>query len=131
MLDINFLAVAVATIGAFIISGIWYAILGDKMAALQKTKTESANAMGPAQIAIELARSAVVAVVLAYILRQLGSETWLSGVKYGMLLWIAFPVVLLVGSVVHEKVHLTLAAIHAGDWLVKLIFVATLLSVWR
>ena len=36
-------------------------------------------------------------------------------------LWAAFPVVLLAGSVVREKVPWRLAAIHGGDWLIKLL----------
>jgi hypothetical protein len=35
------------------------------------------------------------------------------------------------GTVVHEDVLLMLAAIHAGDWLVKLLLMAVILGVWR
>jgi hypothetical protein len=38
-------------------------------------------------------------------------------------LWARFPAVLLTGSVVHEKVPWKLAAIHSGDWLVKLLII--------
>lgn len=38
-------------------------------------------------------------------------------------LWLAFPVVLLTGSVFHEHVPAGLAALHAGDWLIKLVVV--------
>jgi hypothetical protein len=34
-------------------------------------------------------------------------------------------------SVVHENVPLMLAAIHAGDWLVKLLLMAVIIGVWR
>ena len=44
---------------------------------------------------------------------------------------IAFPVVLLTGSVVHEKVPWRLAAIHAGDWLVKLLLVTLVVGARR
>jgi hypothetical protein len=43
-------------------------------------------------------------------------------------LWAAFPVVLLSGSVFHEKVPWQLAAIHAGDWLVKLLLVSAVVG---
>ena len=45
-----------------------------------------------------------------------------------MSLWGAFPVVLLTGSVLHEKVPWQQAAIRAGDWLVKLLLVSTLIG---
>ena len=38
---------------------------------------------------------------------------------------------ILLGSVVHEDVPLMLAAIHAGDWLVKLLLMTVILGVWR
>jgi hypothetical protein len=37
---------------------------------------------------------------------------------------------ILLGSVVHENVPLSLAAIHAGDWLVKLLLMTLILGVW-
>lgn len=40
------------------------------------------------------------------------------------MLWAAFPVVLLTGSMIWERVPWQTAAIHAGDWLLKLLLVA-------
>jgi hypothetical protein len=45
--------------------------------------------------------------------------------------WIGFPVVLLAGSVFHENVPFRLAALHAGDWLVKLLVIAVIVGVWH
>jgi len=45
-------------------------------------------------------------------------------------LWLAFPVILLLGSVVHENVPWQLAALHAGDWLVKLLVVSLIVGIW-
>ena len=41
------------------------------------------------------------------------------------------PVILLLGSVVHEKVPWRLAALHAGDWLVKLLLIAVIVGIWE
>ena len=49
----------------------------------------------------------------------------------GVALWTGFPVVLWVGAVVHERTPVRLAAIHAGDWLLKLLAVGALLGAWR
>jgi hypothetical protein len=38
---------------------------------------------------------------------------------------------ILLGSVVHEGVPFVLAAIHAGDWLVKILLMTVILGVWR
>ena len=48
-----------------------------------------------------------------------------------LVLWIAFPVVLLAGSVIWENVPAKLAALHAGDWLLKLALITTIVSLWR
>jgi hypothetical protein len=38
---------------------------------------------------------------------------------------------LLISSVVHENVAWRLAALHAGDWLVKLLLIAVIVTVWH
>jgi hypothetical protein len=48
-----------------------------------------------------------------------------------LVLWVAFPVVLLAGSVRWEDVPTKLAAIHAGDWLVKLLAITTIVGLFR
>jgi hypothetical protein len=45
--------------------------------------------------------------------------------------WIAFPVVLLLGSVIWEDVPMRLAAIHSGDWLFKVLAVTTIVTLWH
>jgi len=47
------------------------------------------------------------------------------------LLWVGFPVILLSGSMLWENVPAKLAAIHAGDCLLKLILVGAILAAWH
>lgn len=54
---------------------------------------------------------------------------WAAGAVLGPALWVGFPVVLLTSSVVHEKVRGKLAALHAGDWLAKLLIIAVIVIV--
>jgi len=54
-----------------------------------------------------------------------------GAVELALALWIGFPVVLLVGSITQENVPWRLAAIHAGDWLAKLLIVAVLAAIWQ
>lgn len=128
MQDINIVAVAVVTVAAFVFSGIWYGIFAKQMAALSKGASEQ---MGPLQIALELARNAIVAITVAVLLQQLNVDSAAQGAGYGLLLWVGFPLVLLIGSVMHEKVPPRLAAIHAGDWLAKLLIITVIVSVWK
>ena len=52
-----------------------------------------------------------------------------SGALLGLSLW-TLPVVLLAGSVFHEGVPTRRAAVHAVDWLVKLVAVGAILGLF-
>jgi Protein of unknown function (DUF1761) len=82
-------------------------------------------------MALELVKSLVVATVVAGLVSLLGITDLSGGLKLGLALWIAFPVVLLIGSVTQENVPWKLGAIHAGDWLAKLLIISTIVSIWR
>jgi hypothetical protein len=72
-----------------------------------------------------------VAVVVAWLLQLTVIADVGSAIGLVLALWVAFPVVLLSGSVVQEKVPLALASIHAVDWLAKLLILAIVLTVWH
>ncbi|HET9411166.1 MAG TPA: DUF1761 domain-containing protein [Candidatus Dormibacteraeota bacterium] len=61
----------------------------------------------------------------------IGITEWTGAVKLGLTMWIGFPVVLLIGSVTQENVPWKLGAIHAGDWLAKLLIISIIVSIWR
>ena len=85
----------------------------------------------PLKIAGELIRSFLLAYVLAYLLVHTGVAGLTGAVRLGLVLWIGFPFVLLTGSIMWEGVPWKLAAIHAGDWLVKTLLMTAILGVWR
>jgi Protein of unknown function (DUF1761) len=77
----------------------------------------------------------VGAFVLAAVVAGLAShgeiDEWSGGLLLGLALWIGFPFVLWTGAMIHEDTPWKLAAIHAGDWLVKLLVGAVIVSVWQ
>lgn len=79
---------------------------------------------------VELLRSLVVASVLAGLANLLDIVDWTGAFRLGIALWIGFPVILWTGAVIWEKVPSRLAAIHAGDWLLKLLVIGVIVSVW-
>ena len=83
------------------------------------------------KILVELVRSLVVAAVLAGLAAKLEIVDWTGAAQLGFAMWIGFPVVLLSGSVIWENVSWKLAALHGGDWLVKVLVIAVVVSVWR
>jgi len=69
--------------------------------------------------------------VIAYLVEHTGVASLTGAVRLGLVLWIGFPFVLLTGSTMWEDVPWTLAAIHAGDWLVKTLLMTAILGVWH
>jgi len=130
MLTINPLPVAVATAVAFLLSGAYYAGLGGRLAQLAPAYAE-AGGMAPTTIALELARTVVVAVVVAGLAGTLRIAGPGPALLLAAVLWVAFPAVLLLGSVIHENVPPLLATIHAGDWLLKLVVITAIVTRWR
>lgn len=130
MPDLNLPAVLVAIVVAFLLSGIWYAVLGGRLAALHPAYAEPAPSHAATAV-VELLRNLVLSIVIAGLVDRLDTNNLAEGLLLGLVLWVGFPVVLLSGSVFHEQVPPPLAAIHAGDWLLKLLAIAGLLAAWQ
>lgn len=129
MPEIDPVAVLVATGAAFVAGGAYYAVLGRQLAEV----SEAAAAGGhppPWKLGAELLRCLILAAVVAGLASQGGIDAWTGGVALGLALWTGFPFVLWTGAVIHEKTPRRLAAIHGGDWLVKLLGIAVIVTVW-
>jgi hypothetical protein len=130
MIDVNYLAVAVAAVAALIVSTAWYMAFAQRMATLNDAYADQARTP-PWKILVELVRNLVVASVLAGLASLLEIEELTGAALLGLSTWVGFPVVLLTGSVIWERVPWKLAAIHAGDWLLKLLIISVIVSLWR
>jgi hypothetical protein len=128
MPDIDLIPVLVAAIAAFALGGTYYAVLGEQLAEVSDAAAASEQPP-PWKLAVELLRSLILAAVVAGLAVRGEIDQWSGGLLLGAALWIGFPLVLWIGAVIHE--NRKLAAIHAGDWLVKLLVVAVIVSVWR
>jgi hypothetical protein len=131
MLGINYWAVIVAAFVAFIGSVVWYIIFGKEMAKVSKAFAEAQKQRQPWKMLFVLGEHIVIALVLAYLVVRLDITGWTGAALLGFLLWLGFSATQWVSSIVWEKEPLKKAAIHGGDWLVKLIIIAVILGVWR
>lgn len=122
------LPVVVAAVAAFVLAGGWYAAFGRMLPKLNPVY-DGASTSAP-QMLMEVLRCAVLAAVIALGCEQFGIQTVGGCLAAALVTWIGFPVVLLSGSVLHERVPWRLAAIHAGDWLLKLVAVALIVGLW-
>ena len=130
MLAINYLAVAVAAVAAFIFSAVYYGLLAGTAAQYSAAWAEQSGS-AVVVAAFELGKGVVLALVVAGLVRGLGIDGPAGALALAAVLWVGFPVLLLAGSVVHENVAWQLAAIHAGDWLAKLAIIAVIVTSLR
>lgn len=128
MPEMNYFAIIVSVIAAMIWSSVWYMLLGKEMAKLHNAYAETKQ---PAwKMLVELVRTFVVVFVLSHLFARFGIDGLAGAVTLTLLLWFAFPAMLLTGAVIWENVPVKLAAIHLADWLVKLILIAVILGIW-
>ncbi|MHA6785968.1 DUF1761 domain-containing protein [Pseudonocardia saturnea] len=120
----NVLAIGVAAVAAFVASGAYYGVLGSRPARLSPAYAGPGRPAA-ATAAVELVRNVVIALVVAWL-----ADGDVPVLGLALALWIAFPAVLLAGSVFHERVPVPLAAIHAGDWLIKLLLITGVVGLW-
>lgn len=125
---VNYLAVLVAAVAVFVLGWLWYSplLFFKPWMRLRGLDPEAAmkNAKMPGgKLVMEFARCFVLAFVIARLIGLLGVTSWLIGIHSGLMLWIGFPLILLTGSVLWDNVPWKVAAIHAGDWLVKLLVI--------
>lgn len=130
MPDINLLAAAVATIIAFVGSGAYYVILGDELATVSQAAA-SGDQPPSWTFAAELLRTLILVLVVAALVSQTGTDTWTGGLLLGLMLWVGFPLMLWTGAMLHERAPLKLAAIHGGDWLIKLLVITAIVGAWQ
>jgi hypothetical protein len=72
----------------------------------------------------------VVGAVLAGVARTAHLHGIGSTVLLGLALWAGFPLVLLTGSIIWDKVPPVTALLHAGDWLLKLVVISVIVGLW-
>ena len=131
MLGINVVAVAVAAVVACVASLLWYLVFGKELAKVSDAFAKGMQQRQPWKMLVVIVQSLVLALVLAYVLGLLGKIGWLEAVGVGIVLWIGLSAVQWVGSMLWENVPVKMAAIHAGDWLVKLVLIAGIVGVWH
>lgn len=121
MIRINYFAIALLVVVAFIASSVWYSPL---MFGREFTELNGVSASAHPnwlKIVCELIRTFVLAYVITRLVLLLNVANSKGALRLGIWLWIGFPVILLTGSILWQNVPWMLAAIHAGDWLIKIL----------
>ena len=135
MIHISYPAIIVGVLATFIVSTIYYIVLNTRYKSLLGQEPEKNGrfkmAMTPNRILAELVRNFFLGIVIAYAVAMLNLIRLDQALLLAVWLWVGLPVVLLAGLTVHENYSKGLAAIHAGDWLLKLLIFSVILTLWR
>ena len=136
MMHVNYVAVIVAAVAAFVLGWLWYSPLLFYKPWMRLRGMDPAAAMAGAKmpvgkLVIELLRCFVLAYIIARFVAHLGVSSWMGAVHFGFFVWLGFPVIILTGSVLWENIPWKVAAIHAGDWLVKMLVIPIIVTVMR
>jgi Protein of unknown function (DUF1761) len=116
-------AILTSVVASFVISTVWYSVL-------DRDRASDGRRPSPLQIVAELGRSALVAGAIVGLAKAMDIATIGPMLLLALVLWVAFPFVLLSGSVMWDKVPVATAARHGGDWLIKLLAVGTIVGLW-
>ena len=136
MVPVNYVAVLVAAVAVFVLGWLWYGplLFFKPWMRLRGLDPEAAmkNAKMPAgKLVIEFARCFLLSFVIARLMTLVDIHSPLIAIHSGLFLWLGFPAVLLAGSVLWDNVPWKVAAIHAGDWLVKLLVIPLIIYAMR
>ena len=132
MPKLNYWAVIVAAAVAFVGSSVWYVVFGNELARVSPVFAElQAQKPAAGRMIAVFAGSLVLSFVVAYLIGLKEDVTWMGAVGIGCLLWLGLSAVQWMSSMVWEKVPLTMAAIHAGNWLMKLVVISAIVGAWR
>ncbi len=78
---------------------------------------------------MEVLRCLILTTVVAGLAAQGEIDTWSGGLLLGLALWIGFPLVLWSGAMLWERTPFRLAALHGGDWLLKLLVLGVVVTI--
>ena len=133
MAQMNYPAILAATAAAFVFSALWYVVFGKlrmQLLRYDERVTADMRKVSTVQKLFEVCRSFIVVLIIAHLLAAAGAGDLLGAVQFG--LWLGmFPVMILVGATLWDKVPWKLTAIHGGDWLLKILLVSGILGAWR
>lgn len=76
-------------------------------------------------------REIIVSFVLLFLIQRLSLVDWKKSTGLILLLWFAFHAVGMAGAVLFDNMAWQLGLVHAGDWLMKMILMGIVLTLWN
>ena len=128
-LKMNYWVALSTGVAAFFLSIIWYSplLFGD----IWERYRHAPNPAIPGwTMAFAPIRELIASLVLAFLIVRLNLKDWKATTKFMLLLWLAFHAVGMAGAILWDNMQWQLGMVHAGDWLMKMLFMGTILTIW-
>jgi len=123
-------AVLATTAAAFAASLLWYSplLFGRIWTATSGASVGSTPAW---TFLVAPLRELAVALVLAHLIARLRLFNLKGAIGFALALWTAFFAVQMTGAILWDHRPIMLTAVHAGDWLMKMLIMSIMLSAWH
>ncbi len=131
--SVNTIGVLAAAVASFIIGMFWYSpkVFGETWAKLSKIKMNGKKKGMAKMMILNLIGTIITAYIFAIIVRMATAVTILDGVQLGIIIWLGFFIsTTLLNSVLWEGKSWKLYALNGAYWLVNLIVMGIILSLW-
>ncbi len=136
-MDMNYLAIVVAAVAAFLLGWAWHSPLLFMKPWMRLMKFNSMDdamhgaTVSPMQgMAIGAVVMLVVSYVMAYFISLFGVGTWQAALQLAVWAWLGFMVPIMLNQVLWEKKSWALFGFNAAYQLVSLVLVAVILGAW-
>ena len=128
---LNWWAILVSTVVAFLIGGIWYGPLFGKAWVAALGKTEDELQPSPTPFIVSAITSLITAVALAAIIKALAITTWVGGLGIGALVGIGFIATAMASDSAFCGWTLRLFLIQSGYRVFYSLVMGVILAVWQ
>jgi len=131
----NYLAVVVAALAAFILGWLWYMPLFGKVWREARGITDQMAAEGQKDMGKTMAVTAVCTLMMAWVVGIFAAYThlltWMQGLKLGVACWFGFALTYGLFETMSSRRKMAVLYIDAGYWLVSLVIIGVVVSVWH
>ena len=130
ILALNWWAILVATLAAFVLGGLWYGPLFGKMWLHALNKSEYDLTPSAVPFIVSIVTSFITCVVLAWLILVLGISTWEDGALFGLIVGIAFIACSSVSDGAFCRWSWTLLSIQAGYRILFCVISGVIFAIW-
>jgi hypothetical protein len=133
MIEVNYLAVFVATVIAYVISTIWYMphLFGNRWMKLSGITMKKGEKIPMSTMVLGFVSFFIMNLVMAYLVSLSQITTVSMALFFGLFLWIGFVAVTLLSQVLYEKRSVELYLINATHYLIGMAISCSIFVLWN